>query len=91
MRFFDFQNTFTYEGVTSLKTGKKSALDGSIDCCFSPADKADIISLVNNLHIGDLLGPMTNGRDVARGHIFVQKEDTASAFAMTSQYLEALT
>ena len=91
MRFFDFQNTFTYEGVTSLKTGKKSALDGSIDCCFSPADKADIISLVNNLHIGDLLGPMTNGRDVARGHIFVHKEDTASAFAMTSQYLEALT
>lgn len=91
MRFFDFPNTFAYQGVTCLKTGEKSSLEDAIDCCFSSSEKADIISLVNNVHVGDMLGPMTNGRDVARGHIFVHKDNPKDAFSMTSHYLEAMT
>lgn len=90
MGFFDFADNFSYEGVTSLMTGQKSADPADIAQCFNYEDKELILNLVNNVKAGDHLGPMQSGNDVYRGHLTVKHDSTDCAYEMICRYLNAM-
>ncbi len=90
MGFFDFDHEFTYQGVTSLTTGQKSALQADVAQCFNFEEKDLILNLVNNVQQGEQLGPMRAGNDVYRGHLTVKHDSTDCAYEMICRYLDAM-
>lgn len=90
LAFFDFDKESTYMGVTDALTGKKNTDDDGIAACFNNDEKAHIIELINDLHVGDEIGPMKNGADVYRGHIVIEHDSIAHAYQLADKYLAAL-
>lgn len=77
-------------GVTDVITGKKNTDDDGIASCFNKDEKAHIIELINDLHIGDKIGPMKNSADFYRGHIVIEHDSLAHAYQLAGKYLAAL-
>mgnify|MGYP001775109927 CR=1 FL=1 len=57
---------------------------------MSAAERQHLVLEHNNLKVGDKVGPMVNGNDVARGVILVEHHDLAEAQRISQHYLDSI-
>ena len=57
---------------------------------LSATERQHLVLEHNNLHIGDEVGPMKDGNDVARGVILVEHPDLAEAQRISKHYIDAI-
>lgn len=73
LRFFSF-----------ARTGKVKSFTNMLQ---SSEDKAAVIECINNINVGDMVGPMSTGGGIATGYIFVGADTVEEANALTLKYM----